>query len=182
MLVAILLPAILVATGTAILVQGTDEYRIPVTENGRYVEGAHLIHVRGLIDYQVYIPGSTGPTFAVTGTANVSGSNITASGSLYNPSSRALAVQYRSNLVYVSATRYNALSLAMLFYIIGGIIGLAGAGVILYKANPEKGVYAWMTLIPLLLGITSILLAVMLAKMTGLTTPVIGGGGQGPVR
>ncbi len=181
MLVAILLPAILVATGAALLAQGTDEYRIPVTENGRYVEGTHLIHVRGLIDYQVYIPGSTGPTFAVTGTANVSGNKVTAGGSLYNPRSRALAVQYRSSLVYISATRYDALSLAMLFYIIGGIVGLAGAGILLYKANPEKGVYAWMALIPLLLGVTSILLAVMLAKMTGITAPVMGGG-QSPVR
>ncbi len=181
MLIAILLPAILVTTGTALLVQGTNEYHIPITKNGKYVEGTHIIHVRGLIDYQVYIPGSTGPTFAVAGTANVSDKNITAKGSLYNPRSRALAVQYRSSLVYVSATSYNALSLAMLFYIIGGIVGLAGAGVILYKADPEKGIYVWMTLIPLLLGITNILLAVMLSKMIGLATPAIGGG-QGPVR
>jgi len=180
MLIALLLPSILVATGTALLVQGTNEYRIPVSESGRYVEGSHLIHVRGLIDYQVYIPGSAGPQVAVVGSANVSNTSIEASGALYNPRSRALAVQYRSSLVYLSATRYDAISTAMLFYIIGGIVGLAGAAAILYKSKPEKGVYAWMALIPLLLGITSILLAVMLSKMTGITAPVPGGG-QGPV-
>ncbi len=181
MLLTLLLPSIFVAIGTAILVQGTDEYHIPVSESGRYVEGTRLIHVRGLIDYQVYIPGSTGPQFAVVGSANISNNSVKAEGSLYNPRSRALAVQYRSSLVYLSATRYDSISYAMLFYIIGGIIGLAGAAVVLYKSQPEKGVYAWMSLIPLLLGITSILLAVMLSKMTGITTP-LAGGGQGPVR
>ncbi len=180
-LLAILLPSVFVAAGTAILVQGTDEYHIPISESGRYVEGTHLIHVRGLIDYQVYIPGSTGPQFAVVGSANVSNNSIEAKGSLYHPRSHALAVQYRSSLVYLSATRYDSISYAMLFYIIGGVVGLAGAAVVLYKSQPEKGVYAWMSLIPLLIGITSILLAVMLSKMTGITTPV-SGGGQGPVR
>ncbi len=180
MLLALILPSIFIVAGTTILVQGTGEYRIPVSESGRYVEGSHLIHVRGLIDYQVYIPGSTGPQFAVAGSANISNNSIEAGGTLYNPRSRALAVQYRSSLVYLSATRYDAISYAMLCYIIGSVIGLAGAAVILYKSQPEKGVYAWMALVPLLLGITSILLAVMLSKMTGITAPVPGGGGQGP--
>lgn len=180
MLLTILLPSILVAVGTIILVQGTSEYQIPVSESGEYIEGSHLIHVRGLIDYQVYIPGSTGPQFAVTGSANVSNNSINTNGMLYNPRSRALVAQYRSSLIYLSATKYSAISYATLLYIMGGVIGLAGTAVILYKPQPEKGVYAWMALIPLLLAITNILLAVMLSKMTGVTAPVPGGR-QGPM-
>lgn len=177
-LLSVLIPMVLVTVGTVVLVAGTGEYRLPLVKTGRYTEDRHIIHVRGLIDMVIYTPGFRGPVYGVRGRANISLNTArgTASGEAYNPRSGATALSYHADLVYLSATSYQAISTSSLLYILGLFAGIAGTAVIVYKGEGEE---VYLALLPLMAAIMGFALALLLARMTGTIIPVGGGGGGG---
>lgn len=178
-ILSVLVPMLLVTIATVIIVAGTNEYRIPVTVDGHYIEDKNLIHIRGLIDINIYLPGYRSPVYSIQGKANTSITALTgtAQGRALNPRSGATILTFSSSFMYVSATSYWSISIASLLYILGIFAGIAGAGVIIYKG---KGVEVYLALIPLMITIMSFALALLLARMTG-SIVAIGGGGEGGI-
>jgi len=175
-ILSVLVPMLLVTIATVIIVAGTNEYRIPVTVDGHYVEDKNLIHIRGLIDMNIYLPGYRSSIYSIQGEANTSIATLTgtAQGKALNPRSGATILSFSSSFVYVSATSYWSISIAGLLYILGIFAGIAGAGAIIYKG---KDIEVYLALIPLMIAIMSFALALLLAKMTGSIMPIGGGGG-----
>ena len=174
----VLAPMLLVTVATVILVAETNEYRIPVTVDGRYVEDKNLIHIRGLIYMNIYLPGYRNPIYSIQGEANISITSLngTVRGKALNPMSGATILTFNGSFVYVSATSYWSISIASLLYILGVFTSIAGAGVIIHKG---KGIEVYLALIPLMIAIMSFALALLLAKMTGSIILISGGGGRG---
>ena len=174
-LASILVPMILVTVATIILVQGTYEYRLPLAKTGRYTEDKSLIHVRGLIDLTIYVPGYKNPVYNIRGRVNTSNTSSTVAGELVNPRSGAIVASFRGSYVYVSATTYSSISIASLLYIIGVFAGIAGTAILVYKG---RGLEVYLALIPLMTAIISFALALLLAKITGsiIVSPTGGGG------
>jgi len=175
---SVLMPMLLVTIATVIIAAGTNEYRIPVTADGRYIEDKNLIHIRGLIDMNIYLPGYRSPVYSIQGEANISITTLTgtARGKALNPTSGATILTFSSSFMYVSATSYWSISIASLLYILGIFAGIAGAGVIIYKG---KGIEVYLALIPLMIAIMSFALALLLTKMIGGMIPISGGRGGG---
>ncbi len=174
-LASILIPMILVTAATVILVQGTYEYRLPLTKTGRYTEDKSLIHVRGLIDLTVYVPGYKNPVYNIKGRVNASNTSGTVAGEAVNPRSGAVVAAFKGSYVYVSATTYSSISIASLLYIIGVFAGIAGTAILVYKG---RGFEVYLALLPLMAAIISFALVLLLARITGsiMVSPTGGGG------